>query len=242
MLIARQRYFWTVQVWDDHNQMTTSRVPSWFEMGLLASSDWSARWIGAPDTSVATAASLPWIWIANQYALKAAPREAVTFRYALTLAALPSRASLSIATHGDFTATVNGQRTGLKKDWSAFDNEDLRPHLHVGVNDILITVTAPALRNGPPGAPPNPSAPKTVIAGLAALLRLTAADGTTRRVSTADPAWQAAPAVSNTFAPAAVVAPLNDPRLGTAPGYPAEPATLLRTNFTAANPATRPRL
>ena len=73
-------------------------------------------------------------------ALKAAPREAVTFRYAFTLAALPSRASLLIATHGDFTATVNGQRTGPKKDWSAFDNEDLRPHLHVSVNDILITV------------------------------------------------------------------------------------------------------
>jgi len=66
VLIARQRYFCTVQVWDDHNQMTTSRVPSWFEIGLRACSDWSARWIGAPDTSAATAVSLPSIWIANQ--------------------------------------------------------------------------------------------------------------------------------------------------------------------------------
>ena len=44
-LESRQRYFWRVRWWDERGRSSAwSRVAS-FEMGLLAKSDWSARWI-----------------------------------------------------------------------------------------------------------------------------------------------------------------------------------------------------
>ncbi|OXM87994.1 alpha-L-rhamnosidase [Paenibacillus rigui] len=44
-LQSRTRYYWRVQLWASDGSMTESPV-SWWEMGLLHDSDWSARWIG----------------------------------------------------------------------------------------------------------------------------------------------------------------------------------------------------
>lgn len=43
-LSSRQRVQWRVQVWTDQGLSDWS-PPAWFEAGLLAESDWSARWI-----------------------------------------------------------------------------------------------------------------------------------------------------------------------------------------------------
>ncbi|WP_256756950.1 family 78 glycoside hydrolase catalytic domain [Cohnella sp. WQ 127256] len=43
-LLSRKRYYWKVQIWDNHNRMTESQT-SWWEMGLLHAHDWSAKWI-----------------------------------------------------------------------------------------------------------------------------------------------------------------------------------------------------
>lgn len=45
-LESRQRYFWTVTVWDDTGAEATGE-PAWWEMGLLSADDWHAGWIGA---------------------------------------------------------------------------------------------------------------------------------------------------------------------------------------------------
>ena len=44
-LSSRERAAWQVRVWDGHNQVSAWSAPATFEMGLLAASDWSARWI-----------------------------------------------------------------------------------------------------------------------------------------------------------------------------------------------------
>ena len=44
-LISRQRVYWKVTVWDETGAAATSE-PAWFEMGLLHSDDWHAKWIG----------------------------------------------------------------------------------------------------------------------------------------------------------------------------------------------------
>ena len=45
---SRQRIYWQVQVWDNHGNRTTSLEPAWWEMGLLNSDEWKARWITQP--------------------------------------------------------------------------------------------------------------------------------------------------------------------------------------------------
>lgn len=46
---ARQRYWWQVQVWDGDDRASGWSTPGWWEMGLLAPADWSARWISGPE-------------------------------------------------------------------------------------------------------------------------------------------------------------------------------------------------
>lgn len=47
-LKARQRYWWQVQVWNADGRPSIWSVPGWWEMGLLAPSDWDAKWISGP--------------------------------------------------------------------------------------------------------------------------------------------------------------------------------------------------
>ena len=42
---SRRRYYWQVRVWDPQGQASTYSQPSWWEMGLLSSQDWKAKWI-----------------------------------------------------------------------------------------------------------------------------------------------------------------------------------------------------
>jgi alpha-L-rhamnosidase len=44
-LVSRQRYHWSVQVWDDAGRSSGWSEPTWFETGLLNADDWSAEWI-----------------------------------------------------------------------------------------------------------------------------------------------------------------------------------------------------
>ena len=52
-LVSAQRYFWQVQVWDARGRASGWSAPAWWEMGLLAPSDWRAQWIepGLPEDS-----------------------------------------------------------------------------------------------------------------------------------------------------------------------------------------------
>jgi len=44
-LKSRQRYYWKVQVWDNHQASSWSE-PAFFEMGLLQQEDWKYGWVG----------------------------------------------------------------------------------------------------------------------------------------------------------------------------------------------------
>lgn len=48
-LTSRQRVYWQVTVWDETGAAAQSET-AWFEMGLLRTSDWKAKWIGAELT------------------------------------------------------------------------------------------------------------------------------------------------------------------------------------------------
>src|SRR5436309_1589945 len=46
-LASRQRAWWQVRAWDAEGASTDVSEPAWWEMGLLARTDWQADWIGA---------------------------------------------------------------------------------------------------------------------------------------------------------------------------------------------------
>jgi len=46
---SRQRYWWQVRVWDAKGCASPWSAAEWWEMGLLAPGDWSAKWIAGPD-------------------------------------------------------------------------------------------------------------------------------------------------------------------------------------------------
>ncbi|MDK2762284.1 MAG: family 78 glycoside hydrolase catalytic domain, partial [Sphingopyxis sp.] len=48
-LVSRQPYWWQVQVWDADGRVTDWSAPARWEMGLLATSDWRAKWIAGPQ-------------------------------------------------------------------------------------------------------------------------------------------------------------------------------------------------
>ena len=97
--------------------------------------------------------------------------------------------------------------------------------LIVGENSIEITVTAP----DSPDSGPN-AVTKTTIAALAALVKITRANGTTLRFPTNEH-WKASLEKSSHWKRARVVAELTDKRLGD-PGELPQPAGYLRRTMT----------
>jgi len=77
-LVARQRYYWRVQITDSAGRSAWSKPASW-EMALLADSDWQARWISAPspvehDWSDATTQwRVTWYGIPVDFLFRASP-------------------------------------------------------------------------------------------------------------------------------------------------------------------------
>jgi len=236
-LDSRRRYYWTVRVWDSNGRASEFAPPAWWETGLRSKADWSATWISWKNPQAeADRAGVRWIWAAGGNALDVPAKTSAVFRLSLKLAQKPQRAALFVIARGDFTAQVNGHETGAKHEWGEFDREDVGSELVVGENSIEVTVSAtPRSPYEPPGAP------KGHPAALAALLKITQADGSVERIPTGE-GWQARLESETGWKPAAVVAELNDQRLGGAPGPISYPAALLRREFSVSKPVRQARL
>jgi len=53
LLKSMQRAYWQVRVWDNKNKATAWSQPAYWEMGLLESSSWTAKWIAMPKEDIA---------------------------------------------------------------------------------------------------------------------------------------------------------------------------------------------
>ena len=158
-LESRRRYYWTVRVWDAAGQPSEA-IPVWWEMGLLAKSDWSAQWISRRDPEQeADRAAMRWVGIDGQAAGQ--------FRLNFDVAQKPRDAVLLLTARGNWKATVNGQVVGNWRDWQEVERMDISDFLATGKNLIEVTV-----------------AEAGKAASLAALVKLTHADGTMERIPT----------------------------------------------------------
>ena len=221
-LESRRRYYWKVRVWDAAGQASESAEAAWWETGLLSPADWKAKWIRWENPQdEADRRGIRWIWLKGQDALAVVPKTAATFRRSFKLAEKPNEAVLLLATRGDVVAKVNGHEVDAKGRWTTFDRRDIADQLVVGKNLIDVTVTAPES----PDYGPNAGA-KTSIAALAALVKITRANGSVMRFPTNEH-WKVSPQAPTRWQSGQVVGELTDKRLGD-PGQLPQPAAYLR--------------
>jgi alpha-L-rhamnosidase len=235
-LQSRRRYYWRVRVWDAGGHVFDSVETAWWEMGLLHASDWKAKWIRWNDLEDdADWHTIRWIWVTGQDALAVAPNTTATFRVVVNLAKQPRDAILLLVARGNFVAKVNGHEVDTKKEWGAFDRRDISEQLVVGKNSIEVKIVTPES----PQFGPNAGA-KAFSAGLAALVKITRADGTIMRIPTSEH-WEASAENTSNPQPAQVVADLTDKRLGN-PGPLPQPAAYLRRTIAISKSVTNAKL
>jgi alpha-L-rhamnosidase len=106
-LESRQSCFWKVRSWDEQGRPTAWSDSAYWQMGLLAPSDWQAQWIAArPPFSAASSNPPPQI-----------------LRRSFSLAAPIRSATLYVTALGLYEVHLNGQRVGnnvLAPDWTDY--------------------------------------------------------------------------------------------------------------------------
>ncbi|MEU4261761.1 alpha-L-rhamnosidase [Streptomyces argenteolus] len=166
---SRTRYHWSVRVWDSDGRASAWSEPSWWETGLLAGSDWSAGWIGAPAALTGAPAldDASWIWFPEGDPAASAPAATRWFRGRVDVPAGVTRARLVMTADDGFTAHVNGvevahtEADGPAQNWQRPVLTDVTAQLSPGVQVISVVATNALV--GP--------------AGLLGVLELTTADG-----------------------------------------------------------------
>jgi alpha-L-rhamnosidase len=106
-LVSRARYVWQVQVWDDQGRTSGWSEPAWWEMGLLAPSDWRAQWI-EPGLAEDTATSPPAPMLRRAFRLEKAVRSARAY----------------VTSHGLYEVHLNGKRASddvLTPGWTSYN-------------------------------------------------------------------------------------------------------------------------
>lgn len=104
-LLAGKKYYWQVRIWDDKGQASGWSPVSEWQMGLLQTSDWKARWIepGFKQDEV----------------LRPSPLFRKTFNTAKKIAA----ATAYVTSRGMYEAHINGKRVGdayLTPGWTSY--------------------------------------------------------------------------------------------------------------------------
>ena len=214
-LESRRRYYWTVRVWDTSGKLSEA-IPVWWEMGLLAKSDWQAKWISRRDPEQeADRAAMRWIGVEGV--------PGGQFRLNFDLAEKPRDAVLLLIAHGAWKASVNGHEAAARRDWQEVERIDIGDHLVTGKNSIRVDI-----------------AEAGKAASLAALVKITHADGTVERIPT--DRWEVLAAVGvfgeirgERWDRARAIADRNDIQLP-------DSAALFRKQFTIATPVRSARI
>ncbi|WP_295654005.1 alpha-L-rhamnosidase [uncultured Mucilaginibacter sp.] len=104
-LSSGKRYYWQVRVWDNSGKPSLWSAPAFWQMGMLAATDWKAQWISPAY---------------NEDIYRASP----LFRKTFTSAKKIRSAVAYITAHGLYEAEINGQRIGdavLTPGWTSYN-------------------------------------------------------------------------------------------------------------------------
>lgn len=160
-LTSRQVCYWRVRVWDAAEQVSPWSDPARWEMGLLASEDWSARWIGAGDVTrrsrdAARAAEVPspppivptsgWIW----HPIVRTPLRSVYFRKTFELPedVFVEDSRIQMTVDGYYVLYVNGHIVGSNSLWQELNEYDVTELLQSGENVVAVEACKSRLQEG----------------------------------------------------------------------------------------------
>jgi len=127
-LQSSRRYFWQVRVWDETGAASAWSATAWWEMGLLAPSDWTAQWI-APANEPGPSAPLPSPLLRREFTVDG---DVVSARAYVT-------------SHGLYELYLNGRRVGdelFTPGWTSYNH-----HLQYQTYDVTTL-----LKKGPNAA------------------------------------------------------------------------------------------
>ncbi len=231
-LASRQRAHWLVEVWDETGQSSRSEA-SWWEMGLLKPSDWSAAWIGAEDDLMRADRMAGFTWLRGPSSSATKP---TAFRLPVEILDA-TEATLFVVRDGEANVWLDGAQVDVPATGVPLG---LAPAMVVtmklAAGKHVIGVTVGAGRIG------ALLGFKGTEVGL--FLRLTHADGKITRPAAAgwrtgastDVGWST---TSFDAAPWAAAEKVTDPR---PTPWPKQPGILMRRGFTPAKPIRAARL
>jgi alpha-L-rhamnosidase len=130
-LQSGKKYYWQVRVWDNDNRVFSWSLPAFWQMGLLKTSGWKAKWIGPG------------------YKEDTIMRPSPMFRKSFGLNKKIVAATAYITAHGLYEAQINGKRVGdsyLTPGWTSYKKRlqyqayDVTNLLNTGKNAVGITL------------------------------------------------------------------------------------------------------
>ncbi|MGI8906740.1 MAG: family 78 glycoside hydrolase catalytic domain [Candidatus Sumerlaeaceae bacterium] len=136
-LVSGQRCWWKVRSWDREGLPTPWSEPAWWEMALLDSTDWKAKWIGTDRKIVPVIGLEGASWIAP--ADNAPTTEPITYRktFAMPAGRNVLTARIRFACDQPVHVFCNGKQLGTTSgDWRSLDVFEPGHTLRVGENII----------------------------------------------------------------------------------------------------------
>jgi alpha-L-rhamnosidase len=130
-LLSGTKYYWQVRIWDNTGKKSGWSVPAYWQMGLLNSADWKAKWISAGFSEDTLLRPSP------LFLKKFAVNKKISSAFAYTTA------------HGLYETQINGKRVGdsyLTPGWTSYNKRlqyqtyDVTSLLTGGKNAIGITL------------------------------------------------------------------------------------------------------